>query len=135
MLGLMLVCAALGAQAEPQATVPAEDGEAAAAAATGGSSIVVRASGPSAHDYPVGKSLANGSKIILRAGDSITLLDAHGSRTMRGPGTFTVGSATAGANATMRARVGAVRGGGPEPAERVPTCPGDPRCPELKQDE
>ena len=85
-------------------------------------SLVVRSSGPSAGSYTPGKKLADGGALLLKAGDVVTLLDAKGTRTLRGPGRFNVtAAATAPAsNVTMaalldtkrvrRARTGAVRG-------------------------
>lgn len=86
-------------------------------------SMVVRASGPSARTYAPGSKLADGGSLVLKAGDVVTLLDAKGTRTLRGPGNFSV-AASAGAapaNGVMltalldtkrvrRARTGAVRG-------------------------
>ena len=84
--------------------------------------IVVSASGPAARTYPAGKSLAAGSRIVLAAGDTLTLLDSRGTRVLRGPLTT---SATASATTTnpsfaalvatqnrRRARTGAIRGAG-----------------------
>ncbi len=84
--------------------------------------LVVRSTGPSAKLYPAGKAIPDTAKIVLKAGDSIVLLDGHGTRTISGPGTF---SATASATAAAttgstlaqlasaggerRARIGAVR--------------------------
>ncbi|HEY5721782.1 MAG TPA: hypothetical protein VIT45_05620 [Allosphingosinicella sp.] len=81
--------------------------------------LVVRSTGPSAKSFPPGKRIAEGSKVVLRANDSIDLLDGRGTRTLRGPGTFVAGAAAgrvAGAAPVTqrRARIGAVRsvGGG-----------------------
>lgn len=82
--------------------------------------IVVRSSGPSAAQYPTGKSLPDNARVTLRGGDTLVLLDAKGSRTLRGPGSFPVaaGSGKAAANSFAalvgqgsgrRGRVGAVR--------------------------
>ncbi|WP_176594514.1 hypothetical protein [Sphingobium sp. EM0848] len=85
--------------------------------------MVVRVTGPSAATYRPGSKLADGGMIALKAGDVVTLLDAKGTRTLRGPGSFSV-SAPAGAAAAngvmlsalldtkrvRRARTGAVRG-------------------------
>lgn len=82
--------------------------------------LVVRASGPSAKDFPAGKSLADNARISLKANDSIVLLDSRGTRTLRGPGTFTPSSAAVANNRSAiaaaatnsgarRARIGAVR--------------------------
>ena len=84
--------------------------------------LVVRSAGPSAKAYPAGKAIPDNAKIVLKAGDSIVLLDGRGTRTLSGPGTF---SATASATAAAttgttlsqlasaggerRARIGAVR--------------------------
>lgn len=85
--------------------------------------IVVRAVGPSARDFPPGKSVA-GTRVTLRAGDSLVLLDGKGTRTLSGPGTFALGATTSvsappsalGAllrnTGSRQVRTGAVRGGG-----------------------
>ena len=85
--------------------------------------MVVRASGPSARAYPPGSKLADGGSLSLKAGDVVTLLDARGTRTLRGPGSFkAASSATAAPTSSVtlsalldtkrvrRARTGAVRG-------------------------
>lgn len=86
-------------------------------------SLVVRASGPSAGGFSPGKKLADGQSITLKAGDTLTLLDGRGTRTLKGPGVFGTGaSATGGAGSpriasflgtrdNRRARTGAVRSG------------------------
>lgn len=84
--------------------------------------IVVSASGPSARSYPAGKSLAAGSRIVLAAGDTLTVLDSRGTRTLRGPITTSAEAKATAANpgfsalvATQnrrRARTGAIRGTG-----------------------
>lgn len=88
--------------------------------------LVLKASGPSARDYPPGRKLADSGQLVLKTGDSIMLLDARGTRTVRGPGTFSAG-AGAGTDTSpattriaslltttrmRRARTGAVRGNG-----------------------
>ncbi|HVF84224.1 MAG TPA: hypothetical protein VM913_08665 [Sphingomicrobium sp.] len=82
--------------------------------------IVVRSSGPSAAQYPTGKSLPDNARVSLRGGDTLVLLDAKGSRTLRGPGSFPVAAGASKAAPTSfaalvaqgssrRGRVGAVR--------------------------
>lgn len=81
--------------------------------------IVVKSSGPSAKSYPVGKSLAPGAKIVLAKGDSLTVLDNRGTRTLSGPGNFGAEASSTTANQSFaslvatqnrrRARTGAVR--------------------------
>jgi hypothetical protein len=84
---------------------------------------VVKSGGPSAARFPAGKKLGAMGKIVLKPGDVLTLLDAQGTRTLRGPGTFSVsGAASADSGVTTgltallstsqsrRARTGAVRG-------------------------
>lgn len=81
--------------------------------------VVVSSSGPSARSYPAGRSLAAGSRITLVAGDSLTVLDSRGTRTLRGPGSFGAEASSAAANRSFsalvdtqnrrRARTGAVR--------------------------
>lgn len=83
--------------------------------------VVVKSSGPSASTYPVGKKVADTATITLKAGDSITVLTAEGTRVMKGAGTFKVGDqprATRGRFAALtrkraarRVRTGAVRTG------------------------
>ncbi|WP_395394056.1 hypothetical protein WBP07_02435 [Novosphingobium sp. BL-8A] len=87
--------------------------------------IVVAASGPSAKDFPPGRKLADNATITLKAADSVTILDAKGTRVLKGAGSFTVG-APAGASKgstfaaltqqrdASRVRTGAVRAAGPD---------------------
>jgi hypothetical protein len=89
--------------------------------------IVVRSSGPSAKSYPPGKALADDARITLRANDQLVILDGRGTRTVKGPGTFSASAASTrtGATATARRilstqgsaerRGGAVRGTGETP--------------------
>lgn len=90
------------------------------ASAAGAEVLVVRASGPSAKAYPAGKAIPDNARITLKANDSLVLLDARGTRTLRGPGTFTpsgpaqaaqgsVLASAATAGSSRRARIGAVR--------------------------
>ena len=80
--------------------------------------LVVRSSGPSATAYPPGKALPDSHVLKLKASDTVILLDARGTRTLSGPGSFSV-SASATATATARTagtsarrvRLGAVRVG------------------------
>lgn len=86
--------------------------------------LVVRATGPSARNFPAGKSIPDDARIALKANDTLVVLDARGTRTLRGPGTFTPGgpaqaggrqsaiAAVARGGPARRARVGAVRGTG-----------------------
>lgn len=78
--------------------------------------LVVRSSGPSAASYRAGQSLADNQRITLRAGDQLTILANGGTRTFRGPGTFSPNTQIA-AGTTVNsggriARVGAVRNAG-----------------------
>jgi hypothetical protein len=66
-------------------------GGGAAAAAT----IVLRANGPSAASYPPGKTLSEGGSVMLKAGDTVTVLDAHGTRVLRGNGRVAVSGTAA----------------------------------------
>lgn len=61
--------------------------------------LVVRSSGPSAAAYPPGKALPETHMLKLKASDTIVLLDARGTRTLQGPGSFSVS-----ANAAPAAR-------------------------------
>jgi hypothetical protein len=88
---------------------------AATAATTAAANVlVVRSSGPSASAYAPGKSLPDNARLQLRAGDTVVVLGANGTRTFRGPGNFSPSSAVQAGSQTVqgsagRARVGAVR--------------------------
>jgi hypothetical protein len=81
--------------------------------------LVVRSSGPSAASYPPGKALPDDHVLKLKPSDTVILLDSRGTRTVQGPGSFSV-SANAAPATTVRAagtsarrvRLGAVRGTG-----------------------
>ncbi|MDT9600458.1 hypothetical protein [Sphingosinicella rhizophila] len=79
--------------------------------------LIVRSTGPSAKTYPPGKKLADRQAIALKAGDQLVVLDARGTRTLRGPGNVVPGASTmasrdpaAGARPQGRSRIAAVRG-------------------------
>lgn len=81
--------------------------------------LVVRSSGPSAAAYPPGKALPDNHMLKLKPSDLVVLLDSRGTRTLRGPGSFSVlANATpaaptgATAGSARRVRLGAVRGTG-----------------------
>ena len=88
------------------------------AASAAANVLVVRSSGPSAKAYPPGKSLPDNARLQLRQGDTLVVMSPRGTRTFRGPGTFSPSSAVqAGpqvvqANNGRRARIGAVRNAG-----------------------
>ena len=106
------------------------------AAALSGTAIagpmVVRSTGPSAKAYPAGRQLADNAQLALKAGDSVVLLDARGTRTVSGPGNFSAigtGSRVGAAQTASRIlanqgsserRGGAVRGGVPGTETRSP---------------
>jgi hypothetical protein len=82
--------------------------------------LVVRSTGPSAKNFPPGKSLPDNGRIALKANDRLVVLDGRGTRELRGPGTFTPGGAPQAASRMVglgaaaggtqrRARIGAVR--------------------------
>jgi hypothetical protein len=94
--------------------------------------LVVRAAGPSAASFKPGQRLADGP-ITLKAGDSIVVLDAKGTRSFSGPGSFSLAAPSAAAQEVAfsdllvqkparRARIGAVRAGGQD--QGPPTPPG-----------
>ena len=95
--------------------------------------IVVRAVGPIAASYSPGQKLADTATLVLKAGDQVTVLDAKGTRSFSGPGTFRFDQPSTSAAAPTafaelltqkserRARIGAVRGAGP--ASNVPATP------------
>lgn len=83
--------------------------------------VVVSASGPSAANFPVGKKIGDSERIVLRAGDTLTVLDANGTRVLRGAGTYSLdqqsGPSQRGTFAALtqrrtasQVRTGAVRG-------------------------
>jgi len=82
--------------------------------------LVVRSSGPSASAYPPGKALPDDHVLKLKATDTVILLDSRGTRTLNGPGNFSVAASAANASApagttgtsARRVRLGAVRGTG-----------------------
>ena len=107
------------------ATRPVLIGTAALALAAGAglaraATIVVRSNGPSANAFPPGKSLSPGAAIVLKAGDAVTVLDASGTRVLRGPGKVPVaGTGQANVNGiaaliadtgARQSRTGATRG-------------------------
>ncbi len=94
--------------------------------------LVVRAAGPSAAQFRPGQRLPD-APVTLKAGDSIVVLDAKGTRSFSGPGTFSLAAPSAAAeNAAFsdllvqkparRARIGAVRATGQD--RGPPTPPG-----------
>lgn len=90
-----------------------------ASTASAAAVLVVRSSGPSAAAYPPGKALPDDHVLKLKASDTVILLDSRGTRTLSGPGNFSVSASaastptarTAGTSA-RRVRLGAVRGTG-----------------------
>lgn len=81
--------------------------------------LVVKSSGPSAARFKPGTALADNSRITLKAGDTVVILDGRGTRTLRGPGTFSPEAPSTALAETRRApvqasgtraRIGAVRG-------------------------
>src|SRR5688500_12664473 len=97
------------------------------APATASAGVVVAASGPSAGNYPVGKKIGDSERIVLRAGDTLTVLDGNGTRVLRGAGTFSLDQQAGPSRRSTFAvlterrsarqmRTGAVRTGEPGPA-------------------
>jgi hypothetical protein len=84
--------------------------------------IIVRAVGPTATSYKPGQKLADTAVLVLKAGDQVTILDAKGTRSFAGPGSYRFDQPSASAAAPTafaelltqkserRARIGAVRG-------------------------
>ena len=66
--------------------------------------MVVRSVGPSARRYPAGARLAETARVTLQSGDEVTMLDEHGARALRGPGTFDAGAAPRRAATPARAQ-------------------------------
>ncbi len=92
--------------------------------------VVVKSSGPSAGQYPVGKKLDDSASITLKAGDSVTVLTSAGTRVISGAGTHRVGAAGANKRSAFavltrqrsgnRVRTGAVRAGASTAVARNP---------------
>ena len=90
-------------------------------AGTAEAGVVVKASGPSAGQYPVGKKLDDAAMVTLKSGDSVTVLTANGTKVITGPGQFAVNVRGESKRSTFavltrqasnaRVRTGAVRGG------------------------
>ncbi len=90
------------------------------AASASAAVLVVKSSGPSARGFPAGKALPDNHKLTLKAIDVVVLLDSRGTRTLRGPGSFSAAStgparsmsslAALTGQGRARGRVGAVRG-------------------------
>lgn len=90
-----------------------------ASTSAAGAVLVVRSSGPSAATYPPGKALPDTHTLKLKASDIIVLLDSRGTRTLQGPGSFSVsanapatGAIRSASTSARRVRLGAVRGAG-----------------------
>jgi hypothetical protein len=84
--------------------------------------LIVRSTGPSARAYPAGRSLPDNARIVLRPGDTVVILAGGGTRTFRGPGSFSPTGAQGvriADSGGRRARIGAVRSAGIVP--RGPT--------------
>lgn len=116
---LMIPVAAMAALAMPSAALA--------------DALVVRSSGPSAASYPVGRRIAPTERIVLRAGDRVTVVGEGPSRTLTGPGNFparggpatTVGAASTlgrylSATGGTISRTGAVRGAGADMPQSPP---------------
>jgi hypothetical protein len=81
--------------------------------------VVVKSSGPSADQYPVGTKLDDDATITLRDGDTVTVLTSRGTRVLKDAGRYRVGdratetrarfSALTRRRAASRVRTGAVR--------------------------
>jgi hypothetical protein len=94
--------------------------------------VVVRATGPSAKAYPVGRQLPDTAQLVLKPGDMLVLLDSRGTRTLSGPGSFAangmaaresggqIASRILANTGTSERRGGAVRGGLPTQDTRSP---------------
>jgi hypothetical protein len=94
----------------------------AGASGTVAATIVIRSSGPSAATYPTGRSLPETQMVSLKIGDTLVVLDAKGTRTLKGPGTYAIGARTGtpagptrlaaliGNSGARQVRTGAVRG-------------------------
>lgn len=93
--------------------------------------VVVASSGPSAGNFPVGKKVTDSERIVLRAGDTLTVLDGNGTRVLRGAGTYSLGERSGPSQrstfavlterrSAQRMRTGAVRGEDDEAPRHAP---------------
>lgn len=81
--------------------------------------MVLRATGPSAASFVPGRTMPDEARVTLRNNDELVVLDAKGTRVLRGPGSFVIGRSSAATTSTLtalatpansrRARIGAVR--------------------------
>jgi len=81
-----------------------------------GAAVVVSSTGATSRSYPSGRMIPDGSRLVLPANASVTLLHPQGTQRLAGPGTFTVGESSEApfltlATGPQRRRVGAVRSG------------------------
>ena len=68
-------------------------------------SLVVRSTGPSATQFPIGRVLASNASVTLGDRDRLMVLDKSGSRILMGPGSFTLdGKVTHDQDALIRMR-------------------------------
>jgi len=88
--------------------------------------IVVKST---AKSYPPGKAIADNSKVSLKAGEIVTILDGRGTRVLKGPGVFSTTASTGTSSSigallnntgTRQVRTGAVRGTGTSSDTRPP---------------
>lgn len=95
--------------------------------------IVIKYEGPNNQNYKPGKKLLATARISLKAGEVLTVLDERGTRTLRGPGSYSASSAVSAGNVSntnlasliktssvRRARTGAVRGENPPQPQLSP---------------
>jgi hypothetical protein len=106
-----------------------------AGCATPGRLTILESVGPSNARFPEGSRLTQGERLMLRAGDRVTIVqDDLFIRTFRGPGTFQARMTGGEDQRRRRLATGAVRGMplsiDPDPARsRFIVCPQDRRCP------
>ncbi|MFZ1742969.1 MAG: hypothetical protein WAT93_08950, partial [Pontixanthobacter sp.] len=84
--------------------------------------VVIKSSGPSASQYPVGSKVDDNGRITLKAGDSVTVMSNGGTREIQGAGTHSVAqrgiskrstfAALTNQRANSRVRTGAARTAG-----------------------
>jgi len=96
------------------------------ATAAAAQAVVVRSAGPSAASYPAGKRIAAGTRVVLRAGDVVTVIDKAGSRVLRGAGEFALDGMVS-RDATVAVQIGRALSK-PQPVRRAGAVrgPGDP---------
>lgn len=98
--------------------------------------VVVRSTGPSAAQYPMGRKLPANGTLALKAGDHVTVIDKSGTRVINGPGSFPVNAAVSRdqASALAMAQMATTPGGARVRTGAVRSAPTDAATPNSGPD-